>query len=102
MSNCVISAPRYVFAPFRARTRLPAIDCMPAASQSAPNKKTAPSNGFPLKTGKETPDDVRQQPQEHAPVEDRRRQRLDRIGARILRLLHLRDRGLAGLSANLL
>ena len=34
--------------------------------------------------------------------EDRGRQRLDRLGARILRLLHLRDRGLARLPADFL
>ena len=37
-----------------------------------------------------------------APIEEGRRQRLDRLGARILRLLHLRDRRGAGLPADLL
>src|SRR5689334_22398554 len=41
MSNCVISASRYVFAPFRARTRLSAIEYMPGVPRRAPIKKCA-------------------------------------------------------------
>ena len=42
------------------------------------------------------------EPHGASPDQEGDRQRLDRLGARVLRLLHLRDRGVADLSADLL
>src|ERR1700722_4524280 len=60
-----------------------------------------PDNGFQRQPG-ETHHDVRRQREDFAPVENCGRERLDRIDARILRLLHLCDGCISRLSAGLL
>ena len=72
----------------------------PPHCRPSPRRPTVASPPNPTETFHEqTPGARAQRP---APVEEGRRQRLDRLGARVLRLLHLRHRGVADLSADLL
>ena len=80
------------------------------ASTPSPRREAgrAPARGTPAPRPRTEPEEPRHDRPDRtragrkAPVEEGRRQRLDRLGARILRLLHLRDRRRADLPADLL